>query len=698
MPTFRFLSTGVCCLLFTVLCAPVLSHAQPSVPASPDTARVPADTVYQLPEVPVEASRLTATSETAPYAVSVLRRSDAAVNLTPNVSLEQTLLSVPGVWVNDRGHFALGERISVRGFGYRSNFGVRNVQVLLDGVPLTLPDGQAFLDVVDPAVVRRAELIRSPASLFWGNGSGGVLFFSTRPPADGPALRTRLQTGSFGRRQGLVEAQTDLGPHRVWGYASGIRQDGYRAHSAGYRLRSAFGGQFVLGPRTDLRVSLAGDVQDAENPSSLTRDEFEADPTQARSSFQQVGASKQSAQGQLGLTLQHDLGLGTLTATAYGLARDLDNPLPFNYVSYVRQSGGLRLTARRQQGRLQGGFGVDAATQRDDRLEYASAQNAMPSGDVTLDQVETVSDAAAFGYLRARLVAQLYATAGLRVDAVRFTADDQLLRDGDQSGRRTLTDWTPSAGLSYDFGPALAFAHYSTAFGTPTTTELVNSPEGGGGFNREIEPQQSQGLEVGARGTWEAARLRFDVALFRQTIQNRIAQVGETPDGRAYFGNQGENTHAGVETALTWAPLLATTGVGLEVMARYVGSRFTLESGSNAGNRVPGIPEHRLYAHVQAEHEGFWGRLQAETVSEYFVNSSNTASTPGYTVVDLRFGHQGLPVVGTDVQPFVAVGNVFDATYNSSVVVNAFNPPGGQARYYEPAPGRHFSVGVNVAL
>jgi outer membrane receptor protein involved in Fe transport len=55
-------------------------------------------------------------------------------------------------------------------------------------------------------------------------------------------------------------------------------------------------------------------------------------------------------------------------------------------------------------------------------------------------------------------------------------------------------------------------------------------------------------------------------------------------------------------------------------------------------------------------------------------------------------------VVGTDVQPFVAVGNVFDATYNSSVVVNAFNPPGGQARYYEPAPGRHFSVGVNVAL
>jgi len=50
--------------------------------------------------------------------------------------------------------------------------------------------------------------------------------------------------------------------------------------------------------------------------------------------------------------------------------------------------------------------------------------------------------------------------------------------------------------------------------------------------------------------------------------------------------------------------------------------------------------------------------------------------------------------VGTArLQPFASVNNLLDEQYAGSVVINAF---GG--RYYEPAPGITYSVGLNVEL
>ncbi|HKL88826.1 MAG TPA: TonB-dependent receptor plug domain-containing protein, partial [Salinibacter sp.] len=241
------------------LLLPFAAPAQSPDSTSTDTMRV------RLPEVTVQAARGTETEADAPFAVTIESRSPQEIALSPNTSLDDVLRPLPGIWVNDRHHFALGERISVRGVGYRSNFGVRGIQVLYDGIPLTLPDGQAFLDVVDPAVVRQVELIRSPASVFWGNGSGGVLLLSSQPSA-APRLRARVQGGSYGQWQGLLEGSGRVGGWDLHGYTSGIRQDGYRAHSEGYRLRAGLNARRSFGDDTRLRLTAAGDVQDTENP------------------------------------------------------------------------------------------------------------------------------------------------------------------------------------------------------------------------------------------------------------------------------------------------------------------------------------------------------------------------------------------------------------------------------------------------
>ena len=674
-----------CLLLAVLVLLPQALRAQVPDTTTADTMKV------ALPEVTVEAARAAETEASAPFAVTIDTRSPSEVALSSATSLEDVLRPLPGIWVNDRHHFALGERISVRGVGYRSNFGVRGVQVLYDGIPLTLPDGQAFLDVVDPAVVRRVELIRSPASVFWGNGSGGVLFQSSRPPASAPPLRARIQGGSFGRWQGLLEGTGAAGAWTLHGYTSGHRQDGFRAHSQGYRLRAGLNASRPLGPATTLRLTAAGDVQDTENPSSLTRQQFEADPSQARPAFEAVNAGKQSGQGQVGAFVEHDLGGATLAGSGYYLYRSLENPLSFGYITYDRHSGGGRLALRRTTGRLEGGVGLDAGLQSDDRAEFTPSPDGTRGDSLTLEQRETVLSGAAFGYLRYNATDRLALTGGLRVDRLQFRADDALRADGDQSGRRTFSSVSPSLGVTYRLGPARLFAHYSTAFETPTAAELSNRPGGGGGFNQEVDPQRTRGFEVGTRGVLADGALQFDLALYRLRVDDLISSY-ETPSGREVYDNLAANTHDGIEARLTWRPAPA-----VELAARYTGSRFVIDEAQRApaldGNRVPGIPARRMYLHTQVERGGLWARLSGEGVSQFYTDNANTATAPRYVLVTLEVGHRGFPVGGVTVQPFATIENLLDERYASSVVVNAF---GG--RYYEPGPGRAVMLGLNVSL
>lgn len=675
-------------LLLSLLLTCCSSVASGQTPDS--TARDSVD--VRLPEVTVEAARATETEASAPFSVTVDQRSPEEVALTPGTSLDDVLRPLPGIWVNDRHHFALGERITVRGVGYRSNFGVRGIQVLYDGIPLTLPDGQAFLDVVDPAVLRRVELVRSPASVFWGNGSGGVLFLSSRPAPDESKLRARVQGGSFGQWQGLLEGSGTSGSWRYHGYASGNRQDGFREHSEGFRLRAGVNAVRPLGTSTQLRITAAGSVQDTENPSSLTLDQFRSDPRLARPGFVDVNAGKQSEQGQLGVSIDHDLGGATLSGSGYYLYRSLDNPLPFGYITYDRHSGGGRLTLRRTVGRIEGGIGLDGGIQSDDRLEYTSTTpTGSPGGDVGLEQLETVLNGSAFGYARFNATDRIALTGGLRMDRLHFEANDRLSGNGNQSGSRTFSAVSPSVGVSYDAGPAQLFAQYSTAFETPTASELSNRPGGGGGFNQAVDPQRTRGYEIGTRGRLAGANLQFDLALYHLEVDDLISSF-ETPAGREVYNNLAANTHDGIEANLTWTPSDA-----LEVAARYTGNRFVIsESEGNAdlvGNRVPGIPSRRMYVHTEVSEQGWWARLSGEGVTSYPTNNANTAEAPRYVLVDLRLGHEGIRMGPTTVKPFAAIDNLLDERYAGSVIINAF---GG--RFYEPGPDRSFTLGLNVAL
>ncbi|HEX6066540.1 MAG TPA: Plug domain-containing protein, partial [Longimicrobiales bacterium] len=147
-------------------------------------------TVVPIQPIEVTVTRVAEPLARVPAAVSVVSRSDIQRG-QPGIGIEEALALVPGLIVNNRYNFALGTRISIRGYGARAAFGVRGVRVLADGIPLTMPDGQANLNNVDLTSTGRIEVLRGAASMLYGNAAGGVVAFESEVPPAGFGAEAR---------------------------------------------------------------------------------------------------------------------------------------------------------------------------------------------------------------------------------------------------------------------------------------------------------------------------------------------------------------------------------------------------------------------------------------------------------------------------------------------------------------------------
>ncbi len=683
--------TAVVLTLFALLCMAATATAQDRTP-EPDTLR------YDLAEIEIQAARDTETEASAPFSVSVKTRTIGEQGSNPAFSFDQVAAGIPGLWVNDRQNYALGERVSIRGMGWRTAFGVRGIYVLLDDVPLTVPDGQTVMDILDPAMVRQIEVVRGPSSFFWGNAGGGTLFLSTRPASFDTSLRTRIYGGAFGTYSAQIQGTHREGPRGYHLNASWLQRDGYRDHSQHQVFRMTGHMNWDLPSGRGLQLSGAFvDAPDTRHPGSLSATDLQDNRRQAAALFENASAGKAWRQGQLGLTLRSDNAIRSWQATVYGTARSLHNPLPFADIEVDRLMAGTRFTVNGSYLFLRLGIGLDGAIQSDDRRNFGYTSD-FERGARTIDQQETVLTGAISGRL-ATDFQRFNISTGMRVDAIRFENEDRLLAGGeDRSGSRSFTAVSPSVGLSLKTRPGLLYASFGTSFETPTTTELVNRPDMTGGFNPDIDPERATGLEAGLRGGWTPFRLRYEIALFRMNVRDQLISYRTEQGGdRDFYRNAGKTRHDGLEISLRWQPLL-----WVEVAAGYNLSRFTFResvSGGGAatfesGNSLPGIPGHRFVSSVALTPGCYRIALSSEVLSSYYADNANTASNPGFEVFHLNMGHDGIAVMEhVRLAPFLTVNNLTNARYNSSVSINA-----NFGRYYEPAPGRALYAGFRLDL
>jgi len=105
-------------------------------------------------------------------------------DLSQQLSLQEYISQIPGVFSLNATNYAQDLRISIRGFGARAAFGIRGVKLVVDGIPETTPDGQGQLDNLTLNTIERLEVIKGPASSLYGNASGGVIHIQTTEDFD----------------------------------------------------------------------------------------------------------------------------------------------------------------------------------------------------------------------------------------------------------------------------------------------------------------------------------------------------------------------------------------------------------------------------------------------------------------------------------------------------------------------------------
>jgi iron complex outermembrane receptor protein len=668
-----------------------------------------------LEDVVVTASRSAQRSFDTPAAIDSVDRS-VIEHGGPQVNLSESLNRVPGLTILNRQNYAQDLQVSIRGFGARSPFGIRGIRLLVDGIPATTPDGQGQGSSVSLTSTERMEVLRGPLAQMYGNSSGGVIQAFTRAAPETPEFDASVYTGSFGMTRTDWQYAGRVGSYGLVADYSTFDIDGFRANSA--TERKQFNGKLSFDPNDKTHVNVVFnrfDMPLAQDPLGLTQAQWLADPTQAGDFAVARGVSKTVLQNQLGATLetqvdakrsvlvraytgtrentQYQTGSPLLTSTGawvgldrtyYGLglqykAQSKIAAVPVNWlVGYDYDLS----TELRQAGAAQFGDKVGVPNRNED--------NQATNNDLFLQGTALLSDSWSL-------------VAGMRHSQVDLQSDDHYLSNGNGSGTISYAQTSPVLGVTFHAGERLNFfASYGKGFESPTLAEVAYNGAGVPAFNTSINASSSKHLEVGAK--WlPTAVSRVDFSVFQIKSTDEIV-VASSSGGNSTYKNAPGTERTGWEFA---GRTLLKENISLALSASQIDATyseaFVSSSAVPAGSYIPGIPQYFMFSELlwsQASMDvsrkgrvlGSQAGLELTRAGRLYANDTNTASADGYTTLNLKASH-AWKLGSSLLTAFARVDNLTDEKYVGSVIVNQ-----ATSRFYEPAPGRNWSLGLRVSV
>jgi len=668
-------------LIIALICLPISGLAQ-EITSEP------------LDEVIVTATRLQTTVREAARSVSVVDQQHIQ-NGMQQLALDEALAGVPGLYMQNRYNMAQDLRISLRGFGARSAFGIRGIKIIVDGIPETLPDGQAGVDSIDLGSAKSIQVLRGPSSSLYGNASGGVIVIESESGRKPAFVEANLAAGGLGYQKYQLKTggKTDKFDYLV--NIASQKLDGYREHSAS--KGTLFNGRFGIQLAEDDSLTFVLNSTDqprAQDPGGITATQVDLKRKSARAANLIYDAGEALDQQRVGIVYQSDRAAGSLTVRNYYVWRDFANYLPFETGGAVDLDRffyglGAQYTladALDEQFELMLGFDLDR--QNDSRKRFDNMQGTV--GPLRLDQREKVNSDGVFVQSKYQFSQRWDIAAGLRYDNIKFDVTDHYLIDGDDSGKVSFDQFSYSLGLNRNLGNGVLFAAIGSSFETPTTTELAN-PDGSGGFNQTLEPQTAVNYELGYKTGTE--QLYYEIAVFHIKLKNELVpyELPESP-GRTFYINAGKSSRTGIETAVSWS---GSNGFGIDASLTWSDFEFDQFVDENrrdfSGSRMPGVPEYFAFLSFNYENSGgFTATFETLYSGSLFANNANSVKVPDYVVSSLRATYD-IQTTKLLWRPYVGINNLFDEHYNSNIRINAF---GG--RYYEPAPERNIYAGIMI--
>lgn len=655
-----------------------------------------------------------------PAAVSVVTGDDMR-QAAPRVNLSENLTSVPGLQIQNRQNYAQDLQLSVRGFGSRSTYGVRGIRIYVDGIPATMPDGQGQTSNIDIGSIDHVEVLRGPFSALYGNASGGVINVDTQTGQQPTTLEAGTWYGSYGSWRNSVKASgatgdgTHAGDVNYTVSASRFTTHGYRDHSSAQKNL----GNAKLGVRIDdvstLTLLFNSVHIDAQDPGGLTPDQWRDNPRQVVSNVSLYDTRKTVDQTQGGLHYQRQMSENDdLSIMMYAGMRETTQfqSIPASVQSNPAHPGGVISLTRHYQGvdtrwthrdalfsipvTLTGGLDYETMTERRKGFENYTINNGVydygSQGNLRRNERNLMWNLDPYVQTAWQFTDKLSLDAGVRFSTVNFDSNDNYVTagNGDDSGDARYHKWLPAASLKYAFDDSWnAYLSAGRGFETPTINELSYRSDGQSGLNLGLKPATSDTIELGTKK--RIGNGLITAAVFQTDTQDEI--VADTSSGgRTTYKNAGETRRRGLELGLDqqfaydWRLKMAYTLLDARYRTNACGDE------SCDGNRIPGIARNMAYAGLEyAPEQGFYAGAEMRYMSNIAADDEGDVNAPSYTVTSINSGYKWL-VQNWTLDLFGRADNLFDRHYVGSVIVNESN-----GRYFESAPGRNYSVGLNVS-
>ncbi|HBY0995229.1 TonB-dependent receptor [Klebsiella pneumoniae] len=666
----------------------------------------------------VTAAPTTVSELDTPAAVSVVN-GDEMRQAAPRVNLSESLGAVPGLQVQNRQNYAQDLQLSIRGFGSRSTYGVRGLRIYVDGIPATMPDGQGQTSNIDIGSVDTIEVLRGPFSALYGNSSGGVINVTSQTGTQPPTVEASSYYGSFGtwhygmKATGAVGDGSHAGDVDYTVSTNRFTTHGYRDHS-GARKNLA---NARLGVRINdvskLTLLLNSVDIKANDAGGLTADEWRDDPRQSPRG-DQYNTRKNTRQTQAGLRYERQLSAqDDLSVMMYAGERETTQFQSIPRAPQLKPShaGGVIDLTRHYQGidtrlthrgellvpvTLTAGLDYENMSERRKGYENFVMVNGAPQygeqGALRRNERNLMWNVDPYLQTQWQLTDKLSLDAGVRYSSVWFDSNDYYITpgNGDDSGDASYHKWLPAGSLKYALTDAWnVYLSAGRGFETPTINELSYRSDNQSGLNFGLKPSTNDTVEIGSKT--RIGNGLFTAALFQTNTDNEIV-VDSSSGGRTSYKNAGKTRRQGMELGLdqqfgeSWRLKAAWTWLDATYRTNVC------DDASCNGNRIPGIARNMGYASFGYQPEqGWYAGSDIRYMSDIMANDENTAKAPSWTVVGLTTGYKW-SYGRMDMDLFGRIDNLFDREYVGSVIVNESN-----GRYYEPAPGRNYGIGLNLA-
>ncbi len=632
-----------------------------------------------------------------------------------NTSLVPVFNTLPGVRMEERSPGSY--RLAIRGSSLRSPFGVRNVKIYWNEIPLTDGGGGTFLNALDMSTIGNIEVIKGPAGSIYGAGTGGVILLGGSK-ADGQRAKnkhsnyvnTSVAFGSYGLQNRNVSWNVaSEKTNSVLSYAH-AQTDGYRQNSASVRDVFSWRSSYFVSTHKTLNISaLYSDIH-YQTPGALTQIQLDKDPRLARQASGTLLSPIQQKAGiyqklfNLGFSQEYHISEHLSNVTAiYGTISELKNPFLTNYEMRNEQTfgGRSRMTYSFDAGEIKNRLTVGGECQK-------SAWVIRNFGNKlgVIDTLQTNDNVAAwnyflFGQLETDLPKNFILTIGGSYN--RFKYD--FVRLSDAPKIKPISSFLPAAflpriALLKKFKDKISvFASVSSGFSPPTVTEFITGYRNAN-FEPILAPEKGINYEIGTRGDLLNRRLSFDVTAYSFHLKNTIVRRIDDA-GREYFTNAGNTLQNGLEIMLNGLIIKNLDKKFIRELRLFSSYTFADYQFKNyqqlkvdfSGKNLTGVPRQVWVSGVDLNTKlGFYLNSTVNFTDKIPLNDANAVYANSYFLMNGKVGfRKNFERISLNI--YTSGDNLLNQVYSLGNDINA-----ASNRYFNTAPARNWQFGGSLRV